>query len=294
LVESENAESMNRPLIIFGAVIAGLLIFALGVVLSLPKMTQSASPSPTPRGIAGAKPGIDESRKTPGPDPTPNLPTRPAELPPGQNWGWVIHEGAKVHETAGLNSPVAATLRYGKRVRLLESEEGWQKILMGRRKVGYLQSQFIGEHRPSDAPADDPAEANQTLRQFFQEITSHHLGAAYDLLSFEFKRDLSYATFQGGYADTEQALLKIVRVQTVSPEKFAIDSELMMIQERGNHAYRGTYEVILEQGEWKISRADIREVDVNSIASPAEPIPSGSPTPKSGLFADPMTDSDDY
>jgi hypothetical protein len=284
---------MNRPAIIFGAVISGLLIFALGVVLTLPKMTPTAPASSTPRSIAGAKPSVQDSRKTPTPDNTPNLPTRPAELPPGQNWGWVVHEGTKVHETAGLNSAVAATLRYGKRVRLLEQEEGWQKVLLSKRKIGYVQSQFVGQQRPIDAPADDPSEATQTLKQFFQEISSHHLTAAYDLLSFEFKRDLRYATFEKGYADTEQAVLKIIKVQTISPEKFGIEAELTMIQERGNHGYRATYDLILEQGEWKISQADIREVDINSLAAPPDALPSGSSSPPKGLFSDPTTDSDE-
>lgn len=274
---------MSRPLLVVIAVVGAIVLFLLGVIFSLPKVKTNSTPTPVP--VATGKPNLAESIKTPTPMVTPPLANNPGQLPPGQNWGWIWHEGTKVHASAGLDSAVLVTLRYGKRVRVLGAEEGWQQILLDRRKVGFVQAQFVKAERPGDVPADDPAEATKTLTEFFAELNAHRWAAAYDLLSFDFKRSLRYATFETGYSKLESSAYRVNRVRPLSPEKMLFELEILNSESSGTRAFRADFVVVLEQGEWRISQSDQREVPSDSV-SPMEALPtvsgSSTPTPSDG------------
>lgn len=274
-------------------VIAGLLgfcLFLVGIWLAVPKMASKNVPeAPT----AVGKPEVAVSRRTPVPaEPAPlpvqtrapDFPQRTPTLSTGKDAGWVVSEGARVHQGPGLDSPTIATLKYGKRVQMVSSEEGWQKISFDGRQTGWLQSQFVSSHRPEGLPQEGPEDAIKALTAFYQDIGKKKIGSAYDRLSFEFKRSLSYAQFQAGYGNAEGADVRITKTESLGPERYMLYAELQITDPKGVHGYRGEYVATLEQGVWKLSQGNIQPVDLDKMAPFS---PSGDASPDKPAFPDP-------
>jgi hypothetical protein len=277
-----------------------LFCFFAGVYLGRPQSGSKLAPASTrqpealPTGLqdpdfsAPHKPDIASARKTPTPPPggvdLPDLP----ESQPGSSTFWVYREGAPLYAEQGLNAPELQKLAFATQVQLLREEEQWAQVQVLGGSIGWLQRNVLADRPPPGARSDQPSQAIKALEAYVAALNRRDYMAAYDALSYDFKRELSYSSFSRGYSVLDQAYLRVVRVQTISPGSVLFYVE-MLCEERPRHqAYKGEYVMVLEQSHWRIAQATLNPVDPKTLA----PFPSQR-APVEKPFPDPTPEEDE-
>jgi hypothetical protein len=273
-----------------------LICFGAGISLS-PKgskgaasaVTPSATASATPEFTAPHKPGVEESRKTPVSENLPDLPEgSPSASPAGGLSFWVYQDNSPLYAGMGLNQAVVQKLPCATPLTLLREQDDWVEVQVLGGSSGWMKRSQVGDHPPPGATGPRPGDALVSLQAYFQQLNRHDYARAYDHLSFDFKRDLPYRTFARGYQGLDQVFLRVIRVQTLSPEAQIFYVEMLCEERPKARAYQGEYTMVLEQNHWFIAQASLKEILVKSV----EPFPSQA-VPVKPAFADPTPEMEE-
>ena len=278
------------------------LFFIAGVYVSSPRKRKPVAPlSETPIEFTAAhKPTVAESRKTPTPDGgLPDLPEPPAPGP-GPGLGnppvaaggtsyWVFQDNAPLYAAKGLNQSVLDHLACATPLNLLREEDDWVEVQVVGGNSGWMKRAQVDDHPPPGAPGPRPGDALLSLQGFFQNLNQRNYARAYDHLSFDFKRDLPYRRFSQGYSTLDQVFMRVVRVETISPQSQLFYLEMLCEERPKPKTYQGEYTMVLEQNHWYIAQATMKEVNPKSM-DPFQ-LPAGA-TPKPA-FADPTPEPEE-
>ncbi|MBS2040150.1 hypothetical protein JST97_34505 [bacterium] len=269
------------------------LSFAIGVMFNKPgrKPVAPISASSTPSDFtAPHKPTVAESLKTPTPGPSLDLPEPDGPDAPGSNpvpaggtSYWVVQDNAALYAAKGLNQSVLERLACSTPITLLREEDDWVEVQVVGGNSGWMKHSQVNDRPPPGAPGPRPGDALASLQGFFTSLNQHNYAKAYDHLSFDFKRDLPYRRFSQGYSSLDQVVMRVVRVQTISPQSELFYLEMLCEERPKSKTYQGEYTMVLEQNHWYIAQATMKEVDPKSMGAFQLP-PGASPKP---AFADP-------
>ena len=295
--EKRNTVNPSNRVWLFFGVLSFVICFVAGVTLApkgpgAAKTTSAASPdvSQTPAVFSAPhKPDVDQSRKTPEPDPRFTAPADPPVAPPSGGLAfWVYQDNSPLYAGMGLNQPVVQRLPCNTPLSLLREEDEWVEVQVLGGASGWMKRAQVGDHPPPGAVGPRPADALLSLQGFFQQLNAHDYARAYDHLSFDFKRDLPYRTFARGYAGLEQVSMRVVRVQNLGPSSQIFYVEMLCQERPKARAYSGEYTMVLEQNHWFIAQAGLKEIAPNSVP----PFPSQT-APMKPAFADPTPDPEE-
>jgi hypothetical protein len=270
------------------------LFFIAGVYVSSPRKRKPvATISATPEFSAPRKPTVAESRKTPTAAPSlPDLPEPPGpgpgpgpapSAPAGGTSYWVFQDNAPLYSGKGLNQNVLDHLACNTPLTLLREEEDWVEVQVLGGNSGWMKRSQVDDHPPPGAPGPRPGDALLSLQGFFQGLNQRNYARAYDHLSFDFKRDLPFRRFSQGYSSLDQVYMRVVRVQTISPQSQLYYLEMLCEERPKAKTYQGEYTMVLEQNHWYIAQAALKEVNPKSI----DPFQLPGNTPVKPAFADP-------
>lgn len=271
------------------------LFFIAGVYVSSPrkrKPVAAITASETPGQFTAArKPTVAESRKTPTPGPAlPDLPEPPgpgpAPGPAGPSGGtsyWVFQDNASLYSAKGLNQAVVDHLACATPLTLLREDDDWVEVQVLGGNSGWMKRSQVDDHPPPGAPGPRPGDALLSLQAFFQFLNQRNYARAYDHLSFDFKRDLPYVRFSRGYSTLDQVFMRVVRVQTISPQSQLFYLEMLCEERPKAKTYQGEYTMVLEQNHWYIAQATMKEVNPKSL----EPFQLPANVSTKPAFADP-------
>lgn len=269
-----------------------LLCFMAGLLASR-KPALVAAPEATPTGIldpdfsAPHKPDINRARKTPGPEPEPLL--SPSTVSSGSSSSlWVLQDGLPLYASQGLNQPILRRLPFATEVNLLEEVDEWVRAQADNGQVGWLRRQGLADRPPEGTRSNRPDQARLALEGYFEELNRKNYSRAYDSLSSDFKRDLSYRSFAAGYAGVEQIFMRVVRIQKLSAESQMFSVEILSEERPKPKAFLGEYVMVLEQARWRLGQASLRPVDPRKL----DPFPARS-APLKPAFADPTPAPED-
>jgi hypothetical protein len=282
------------------AAVAGVMLcFIAGFYLS-PQGTPRVDPSATPTSLqdpdfaAPHKPDIDRARKTPQPgasaDPLSDLTPPPLSSPggPGSLSLWVYKDNTPLQGGAGLNHPLVQKLPFGTRLTVLQEGDEWTQVQVPSGPTGWVNRAAVADHPPPGVTGNKPEDALKALDKYFSELNARDHAGAYDQLSFDFKRDLPYKRFAEGYAGLESVGMRVVRVQTLGPESQMFYVEMITQERPRPRAYTGEYVLVLEQGQWRIAQATLREADPREI----KPFPN-TVVPLQPAFPDPTPEPEE-
>jgi hypothetical protein len=272
------------------------LSFAIGVMVKSPggkrRPVTPITATQTPEDFTAAhKPTVAESIKTPTPRPSLDLPDPDGPgpgpgagpVPAGGTSYWVVQDNAALYAAKGLNQSVLQRLACATPITLLREEDDWAEVQVVGGNSGWLKQSQVSDRPPPNAPGPRPGDALASLQGFFLSLNQHNYAKAYDHLSFDFKRDLPYRRFSQGYSSLDQVFMRVVRVQTISPQSELFYLEMLCEERPKSKTYQGEYTMVLEQNHWFLAQASMKEVDPKSIG--AFQTPNGV-TPKPA-FADP-------
>jgi hypothetical protein len=250
------------------------------------EVTTSASPIAASNGTESAVPNPFPMR-SPVPEASPPPPAMPSRTPssePSSSVGWVINEGAPLHDGPELARPVIVSVVYGTRVQLLHLQDAWQEIMLPDRRTGWVQSQFVSTQQPAALAGNPMVDAVAALRGFYADINVHKYDTAYDRLSFDTKRTLSFRDFSNQYDHVERMDPEVTRVESPAKSQVVVDLGLEVSKNARVTAYRGACLLVREEGEWKIAHSDFHAAKGKEL----DPLPSPPPLPPSKpAFADP-------
>jgi len=248
------------------------------------------STSQTPDFTAPHKPDVEASRKTPQPDPISDLPPEVAGTPVAPAGGldyWVYQDNSPLYAAMGLNQPVIQRLPCNTPLVLLREQDEWVEVQVVGGGSGWMKASQVGDHPPPGGVGPRPADALISLQGFFQQLNRKDHARAYDQLSYDFKRDLPFRTFSQGYSTLDQVYMRVVRVQTLSPQSQIFYVEMLCEERPKAKAYEGEYTMVLEQNRWYIAQANLKEISPKGLA----PFPSQT-TPIKPAFEDPTPEPD--
>ena len=248
--------------------------------------SSSAEPDSTPTGLqdpdfaAPHKPDIDSARKTPTPLPRDiGMPDIPGGEP-GSSTFWVYRDNTPLYAEQGLNAPEVQRLAFATQVQLLKEDDQWAQVQVVGGSIGWLQRNVLADRPPPGARSDQPSQAIKALEAYISALNRRDYAGAYDVLSYDFKRDLSYKRFSQGYSGLDQAHFRVVRVQTISPGSLLFYVEMLCEERPRYRGYKGEYVMVLEQSHWRIAQATLQPVDPKSLAPfPAQQAPIEKPFP---------------
>lgn len=274
-----------------------LLCFVAGFHLSPqgggPRQDPSGSPTSLqdPDFSAPHKPDIDKARKTPQPTnaiPDPLEDPTPLVAPPRSVTLWVYKDNTPLQAGSGLNHPVVQKLPFGTRLTVLQESDEWSQVQVPSGPTGWVSRAAVSENPPPGVTGNKPEDALRSLEKYFSELNARDHAGAYDQLSFEFKRDLPYKRFAEGYAGLESVSMRVTRVQTLGPESQMFYVEMITQERPRPRAYTGEYVLVLEQSQWRIAQATLREADARSI----KPFPNAV-VPLQPAFPDPTPEPEE-
>lgn len=275
-----------------------MLCFISGIYMANPHrqpvpvaQSSSTTTSSTSEYAAPSKPLPSRSLKTPeARDPMDDEPA----ATPGVGGGpvsslWVGRDATPLYAGQGLNQPTLQKMPFATRLEVLKQVDDWVQVRIPGGSIGWTKRNSLSDTAPPGAAGVGPGDAVKVLQSYFNALNAHNLEGAYDLLSFEFKRDLAYRTFQAGYAGLESVAMRVVRVQTLSPTSSAFYVEMLCTERPQPKAFSGEYILALEQGQWRIAQATLQPVDPAGLA--AFPT-AASPLPATPAFADPVDEDE--
>lgn len=261
-----------------------LFCFVAGVVLSRPRPAPLPSSTPHDDFAAPHKPLVVERHSgTPSVDPLEPAPAETSALV-----YWVAFDNTSLYAGQGLDKQVLQKLSLGTQVSLLKEEDDWTEVEVVGGQAGWVERKNILDHPPPGVSRNVQADALPTLEAYFKALNGKDLGKAYDLLSFDFKRELAFSTFSQGYAGLEEVAMRVIRVQTISNDSRLFFVEELCLEKPKAKAYKGEYTVILERNQWRIAQAVLTEVDPKTLA----PFPAQAVSTKPA-FSDPTPDPDE-
>ena len=236
------------------------------------------------------KPDVTASRRTPTPDPLPDIPlaASPSAAPSGGLAFWVYQDNSPLYAGAGLNQAVLQRLPCATQLTLLKEEDDWVQVQVLGGGSGWMKRSLVGDHPPPGAAGPRPGDALLSLQGYFQNLNRRDYAKAYDHLSFEFKRDLPYSRFAQGYANLDQAFMRVVRVQTLSKDSQLFYVEMLCEERPKAKSFQGEYIMVLEQNQWHIAQVTLKEVAAKSF----EPFPSQT-VPATPAFPDPTPEPEE-
>lgn len=273
-----------------------MLCFIAGFYLS-PQSTPRVDPTASPTSLqdpdfsAPHKVDIDRARKTPLPSPAVDPLDAPTPLVSSTITRsltlWVYKDNTPLNSGAGLNHALVQKLPFGTRLTVLQEGDEWTQVQVPSGPTGWVNRSAVADHPPPGVTGNKPEDALRALEKYFSELNARDHAGAYDQLSFDFKRDLPYKRFAEGYAGLESVGMRVVRVQTLGPDSQMFYVEMITQERPRPRAYTGEYVLVLEQSQWRIAQATLREADPRTIkpfpetAAPVQPaFPDPTPEPE--------------
>lgn len=102
------------------------------------------------------------------------------------------------------------------------------------------------------------ARANRVLENYLKSLKSEDFRAAYDLLSPEWKEELSFSTFEGGYRSTRVTAYSIGKAETVDQRHVRIKAEIEVEENGRRKVLEALYLAVLSGQGWRLDGGTFR------------------------------------
>ena len=109
------------------------------------------------------------------------------------------------------------------------------------------------------ALSDDKKQATQAVLDFYNAIDGKSYSVAYDSLSTDWKKELSYPEFERGYRNTQSVRCTVIDSQTVADGKVEVKVEIEVVENGTSRRFAGTYQTERREDGWKLDSASVRE-----------------------------------
>ncbi len=100
--------------------------------------------------------------------------------------------------------------------------------------------------------------ANRVLENYLKSLKSEDFRAAYDLLSPEWREELSYSTFEGGYRSTRVTAYSIGKAETVDQRHVRIKAEIEVEENGRRKVLEALYLAVLSSQGWRLDGGTFR------------------------------------
>ncbi len=100
--------------------------------------------------------------------------------------------------------------------------------------------------------------ANRVLKNYLEALQSGDLRAAYDLLSQEWRNELSFESFQAGYQTTRVVSFEIGKAQTVNQRRVEIKAKIGVEEAGQMKNLEALYQAVLSPQGWRLDGGTFR------------------------------------
>ncbi len=210
-------------------------------------------PPPMPLETVSEKPPLDLPLPVAQKPPSSKSPTEERVEPVV----WVSEDGASAYSQPGFNMPKLRDLKKWEELKIVESTtEAWDRVRDSEGQEFWVQKKIVTIIRPQNL--SQPSFAEKTVMGFYTAVAHNEHNEAYDDLSPDWKRELSFDAFVKGYARTDSLRSEIVNVFELGQDSFQVDVSMEAVEEGEPVDYLGIYTVEKLDGKWFLTSGSLK------------------------------------
>ncbi|MCA9792254.1 MAG: SH3 domain-containing protein [Candidatus Eremiobacteraeota bacterium] len=209
--------------------------------------------------VGQGQPDTPTTLPIPGPD-QPAIPNGPVEAPssakPRRRVAWVTDDNVPARTQPGLNMPEVKKFTKWEEVYWIEDSSNWDHVALEDGQEVWLESRFLTFARPANLNA--PSKAEKLVMGFYAGVARKDYTGAYEFLSPEWRKELSFAQFVDGYSHTLSLRSEIVNVVELGEDRFQVDVSMMADEDGKDVPYLGIYTVERVGERWMLTSGRLK------------------------------------
>jgi hypothetical protein len=191
------------------------------------------------------------------PPPEADLTAAPATPAQQQPVVWVSEEGAYAYQQPGFNMPKLRELKKWEELQIVEStKEAWDRVRDEAGAEFWVQKKIVTVIRPQNL--SQPSVAEEKVMAFYTDVAEGRHNDAYNMLSPDWKRELSYDDFVTGYARTDSLRSEITNVYQLGEDRYQVDVSMEAVEQGDPVDYLGIYTVEKVDGKWCLTTGSLK------------------------------------
>lgn len=214
-------------------------------------------PGTRPGTSSGGEPPLELPLPPDNPPPANGVKTPAAVAADRQPVVWVSEEGASAHAEPGFNMPKVRELKKWEELKVVEAtSEAWDRMADENGNQFWVQKKVVTPIKPANLT--QPSVAEEKVMAFYTQVESGAHNDAYNLLSPDWKRELSYDNFVDGYARTDSLRTEITNVFELGEDRYQVDVSMEAVEEGEPIDYLGIYTVEKVDGKWCLTTGSMK------------------------------------